>query len=248
MNPEIKIFNNVSALAEELSNEFRRYIKELSETKMKINIALSGGTSPSAFYRRLGSYNSIDSRKIDWDLVHFYWGDERCVPPNHPDSNYGMAKRYFLRALDVHEENIHRIKGEAEPAEEALLYSGLLKANVPLRNDFPAFDWIFLGMGEDGHVASIFPDQLSLLFSDKLCEIAIHPQTKQKRITLTGKVLINARRITFIITGESKKKVVKEILDQEPAAKIYPSNFIKPVGGSMDWYLDRQSAMLINKS
>ncbi len=247
MNPDIKVFNNGSELAEELSNEFQRYIKQLAETKKKINIALSGGNSPVTLYRRLASYNSIDSKKIDWELIHFYWGDERCVPPNHPESNYGMAKKYFLRALDVPEENIHRIKGEAMPFEETQVYSNFLMTNVPLRNNFPSFDWIFLGIGEDGHVASIFPDQLTLLFSDKLCEIAVHPQTKQKRITLTGKVLINARRITFIVTGESKKQVVKEIINQEPAAKRYPANFIKPVGGRLDWYLDRQTAQLINQ-
>lgn len=247
MDPEIKVFNNSSELAEELANEFQKYVKKLAETNKQVNIALSGGSSPAPFYRRLGRYNAIDSRKINWEIIHFFWGDERCVPPNHEDSNYGLAKKYFLRALNVPEENIHRIKGERIPSEEAQAYSDYLMSNVPLRNNYPAFDWIFLGIGEDGHVASIFPDQMTLLFSDKLCETAIHPQTKQERITMTGKVLINAHRITFIITGESKKQLLKEIIDQDPVAKAYPANYIKPVRGKMDWYLDRQAAILLNQ-
>jgi 6-phosphogluconolactonase len=247
MNPEIKVFNNSSELAEELANEFQRYIKKLAETNRQINIALSGGNSPVAFFRRLGSYNAIDSRKINWDIIHFFWGDERCGPPNHENSNYGIAKKYFLRSLNIPDENIHRIKGEGIPSEEAQAYSDCLMSNVPLRNSYPVFDWIFLGMGEDGHVASIFPDQLTLLFSDKICETAINPQTRQKRITMTGKVLINARRITFIITGESKRQLVKEIIEHDPMAKAYPAYYIKPVGGKMDWYLDRQAAILLNQ-
>ncbi len=245
MNPDIRVFNNVSELAEELSDEFQRYIKELAQKKNKINIVLSGGSSPASFYRRLGSYNAVNTKKINWSVIHFFWGDERCVPPNHQDSNFGMANRFLLRTMDIREENIHRIKGESIPSDGALAYADCLLTNVPLRNNFPAFDWIFLGMGEDGHVASIFPDQLKLLFSDKLCDISIHPRTKEKRITLTGKVLINARRITFVVTGESKKQVVKEILNKEPSARAYPANYIRPVGGRFDWYLDRQSAQLL---
>ena len=245
MNPEIKIFNSISEMAEELVNEFHKYVKELSEKKNQVNIVLSGGSSPATFFRRLGSFNTIDSKKINWRLIHLFWGDERCVAPTHQDSNYGMASRFLIRSIDIPEQNIHRIKGEGIPTDEALVYSDFLKSNVPLRNNFPAFDWIFLGIGNDGHIASIFPDQLTLLFSDKFCEIATHPQTKQMRITLTGKVLINARRITFIISGENKKQIVKEIMNKEPVAKKYPANYIKPVGGRLEWYLDRQAAQLI---
>ena len=110
MNPEIKVFNSVSEMSEELANEFYRYVNELSEKKTQINIVLSGGSSPSSFYRRLGSFNTIDSKRINWDLIHLFWGDERCVVPTHQDSNYGMASRFFLRSADIPEQNIHRIK------------------------------------------------------------------------------------------------------------------------------------------
>jgi 6-phosphogluconolactonase len=246
MKPYIKIFKNISEMAEELAEEFHRYTRKLSESNKRINIAISGGNSPLYFYRRLANFNSISLNKIDWGKIHLFWVDERCVSANNQESNYGMANRLFLRAIDIPGENIHRIQGEKIPSEEALRYSEVLKSYVPLRNNFPSFDWIFLGLGEDGHIASIFPDQLTLLFSDKYCETAVHPQTKQKRITLTGKVLINSCRITYVISGEKKQKIIKEIVNNESSAKLYPASYIKPVGGILEWYLDNQAAQLID--
>jgi 6-phosphogluconolactonase len=247
MRPDIKVFDNASEMAEELVEEFYRYTKELCELNKKVNIAISGGSSPLYFYRRLASYNSISLKKIEWSKIHIFWVDERCIPPHHQDSNYGMADRLFLRTINIPRENIHRIRGEKESSEESMRYSEELKLNIPLRNSYPSFDWIFLGLGEDGHTASIFPDQLNLLFSNNFCEPVIHPQTKQKRITLTGKVLMNSRRITFLITGESKKKVVKEIINKEPSAKLYPASYIKSLGGKLEWYLDNQTAQQIKR-
>jgi len=245
MRPDIRVFDNASEMAEDLVEEFYRYTKELHELNKKISIAISGGSSPLYFYRRLASFNSISLKKIDWNRIHIFWVDERCVSPNHQDSNYGSANRLFLRVTDIPQENIHRIKGEKEPSEETLRYSEELKSNVTLRNSFPSFDWVFLGLGEDGHTASIFPDQLNVLFSNNFCEPVVHPQTKQVRISLTGKVLINSLRITFLITGESKQKVVKEIIYNEPSAKLYPASYIKSLGGKLEWYLDKQAAQLI---
>ncbi len=245
MTPEIKVFSNDSVMAEELVEEFYRYTSELSEKNRRINIAISGGNTPLYFYRRLANYNSISLKKIDWNRIHIYWTDERCVPSNHQDSNFGSAHRLFLRAIDIPGENIHRIKGENVPSEEIVRYTEELKSNVNLRNDFPVFDWVFLGLGEDGHTASLYPDQLTLLYSNNICEIVADPQTKQNRITVTGKVLISSRRITFLISGESKQNVVKEIINGEPAAKFYPANYIKPVGGKLEWYLDFRAAQLI---
>jgi 6-phosphogluconolactonase len=245
MEPVVKVFANVSEMAEELAEEFRRHTEELSGSNKIINIAISGGMTPLYFYRRLANYNSISLRKINWKKIHVFWVDERCVPATYPDSNFGLANRLFLRTVDIPAGNIHRIKGENIPADEAIVYSDILRLNVPLRNSYPSFDWIFLGLGEDGHVASIFPDQMKLLFSDKYCETAVHPRTKQNRITLTGKVLINARRITFIVSGENKKKVVREIIKKEPVAKVYPASYIKSVGGRMEWYLDKLAASIL---
>ena len=142
-------------------------------------------------------------------------------------------------------ENIHRIHGEKPPETEIEDYASNLKNKIELVHGFPRFDWIFLGVGEDGHTASIFPNRLDLLYSAKCCEVAEHPETKQKRITLTGKVLINAKRVSFLVTGENKKGVVASILSGNPESKKYPASFIKPVGGKLSWYLDSAASSLL---
>ncbi len=247
MKDRVKIFETPNALAEELAGEFYFHIAKLSLQQDKINIALSGGSTPHLWFKRIASHRVSHSFDIDWHKVHFFWCDERCVPADHSDSNYGMAYRLFLKPLGINSSNIHRIRGEDEPEEEAIRYAEEILKHVPVRNNIPVFDWIFLGMGDDGHTASIFPDQLNLLYCDKICEVAVHPKTDQKRITLTGKTLVNARRVTFIITGSSKKQIVHEILTDKPVSKFYPAKHIRPIRGEPEWYLDKDAAEIIKK-
>lgn len=174
--------------------------------------------------------------------------DERCVPLESKESNFGAAKSFleniFKTSLSgvMQLENIHRIRGEDDPDKEAIRYSELLKENIPLKNDFPRFDLIMLGIGEDGHTASIFPNQMHLLTSDKICEVSIHPVSGQKRITLTGKVLNNAERILFLVTGKEKTDVLRNIINKLGDYKKYPAAHICPVEGEMKWYLDSEAA------
>ena len=246
MKPEIKIFKNHDELAFHFAEEFILYVNKKLKNSEKFSVALSGGSTPLLFFRKLAGLNSSSSYQLDWEKVHLFWGDERCVPPENEDSNYGAAKKTLLKTIDIPEENVHRIIGESDPAKEAERYSGEIRSIVDIRNNFPGFDWILLGLGEDGHTASVFPDQLDLLYSPNDCEVAVHPATGQKRITLTGKVLINASRITFLVSGEAKKERVREILTGEPTAKRYPAYFIKPLNGKFDWFLDKAAASLLN--
>ena len=245
MKPILKIYQSPEYVAEALVEEFGRFIREKSTTHSRINIALSGGNTPIPFFKHLTSYNQIHPYPVDWEKVHFYWADERCVPAEDKDSNFGMVNRYLLKPVRFPESNVHRIRGEADPEIEAKRYAGELKSNLPVQNGYPAFDWIFLGLGEDGHTASVFPDQLNLLYVKENCAVATHPQSGQKRITLTGNVLLNAGRITFLVTGEAKKQKVREIIHELPEAKIYPANFVKPLHGQLEWYLDKQAAQLL---
>src|SRR5690606_20512735 len=123
-----------------------------------------------------------------WTRVHLYWGDERCVPPNDNESNYKMTVDHLLSKIDVPEENVHRIYGENIPKEEAIRYSEVLKSRLPQFEGVPQFDLIILGMGDDGHTASIFPYNIHLWDSGNVCEVAVHPDSGQKRITITGKI------------------------------------------------------------
>jgi 6-phosphogluconolactonase len=245
MKAQVNIYNTAFEMADALTEVFYNHIGNLCRVKKKITIALSGGNTPQLLFKKIASHLAMANLIPNWNIVHFFWCDERCVPPHHSDSNFGMANRYLLRALNISESNIHRIRGEDNPEQEVIRYSEEIKRHVTLRNATPIFDWIFLGMGDDGHTASIFPDQMSLLYTDKICAGAVHPQSGQKRITLTGKPIINAERITFMVTGRSKSQRMKEIMEDEPSAKLYPARYIKPLRGKLEWFLDKQAAELI---
>jgi 6-phosphogluconolactonase len=232
---KLLVFKNI----EELSVDFCNNITQLTSGKEKFFLALSGGTTPKVIFQTLVR---DFKKKIDWNKVHFFWGDERCVPPDHPESNYGMAKEYLLDHIDIPVENIYRIKGEDNPDNEAERYSNEIKKYLPEVNGLPQFDAAMLGLGEDGHTASIFPDQLKLLSSDKICETAIHPSTKQKRITLTGKVINNSGEIYFLVTGKKKSIIVKKILNKKNNYLKFPASHINPFNGELFWFLGDEAA------
>lgn len=239
MNYDLKIFNSVNDLSVFFADLLKNNVDKTSE---KINLVLSGGSTPELIFKFLaGQYQS----KISWNKINFFWGDERCVPPDDSESNYKMAYDNLLSSLKIPETNIFRIHGEADPADEAKRYSEIIKNNVPQRNNFPAFDIIMLGLGEDGHTASIFPDQMDLITDEKICSVAVHPVTSQKRITLTGRAINNAKKIIFIVTGENKSKVVSDILNKNTGWEKYPAGFINPGNGKLIWLLDKAAAGLI---
>ncbi len=222
---------------ETVSEVFGEYLVEYLQDKPVSNIALSGG-GPSTF---LYEYLLERRADVDWKNVHFFWGDERCVPPDHAESNFGMANERFFRHLDIPKEHIHRIRGEGDPAEEARRYSEEILRQVPLWEGLPLFDVLILGMGPDGHTASIFPNQMHLLDSDMICAVSTHPENGQKRITLTGKVLSNALKIAFLVTGQENETVLAEILTRTDAWESYPAAHIRSKR-KMFWFIDRAAA------
>lgn len=153
--------------------------------------------------------------------------DERCVPPDDEESNYGMTKKYLLNKINIPLINVHRIFGEKDPAEEAKRYSEIVKLNLEVKNSLPELDLILLGVGEDGHTASIFPDQMELLNSNEIYAAAKHPGSGQARITLTGKIINNADRIYFLVAGKSKAEVVNKILNRKGDYLKYPAAHIE---------------------
>jgi 6-phosphogluconolactonase len=202
--------------------------------KNDIHIALSGGMTPKSIYSYL---SKTIQPYIQWDNVRFYWGDERCVPPNHPESNFLMAQKSLLEKIKVPEENIFRILGENDPDVEQERYGKLITAN-----NKGIFDLILLGLGSDGHTASIFPDQMHLLHSKNVCERAIHPETGQQRITLSGNTINTSKNILFIVTGTNKSNIVRDIFYQSGQWLHYPASFVKPKQGKMEWLLDEEAA------
>jgi len=238
----INCFESTDELVVALCQDFYSYNIKLTKTKNPLFFAISGGNTPKAFFKQLASDQDLPDRKIDWSNIHLFWVDERCVPPDHPDSNYGMTYKYLLQKITIPEYNVHRIRGENSPSEESVRYEKEIIKYLKLSDGIPIFDWIFLGVGDDGHVASIFPNYPELLTSKKICETAKHPVTGQYRVTMTGPTLIHAKRITFMVVGDSKSIVLKHILHNEPKAKQYPASFMKPVSGELDWYVDKKAA------
>ncbi|MEO8447521.1 MAG: 6-phosphogluconolactonase, partial [bacterium] len=213
--------------------------EEVILVRGKINVALSGGNTPKALFTVLSvGYKN----KIDWSKVNFFWVDERCVPATDEESNFGMTKKFLLDNIAIPEENVHRVFGNHDPVSEAERYSEDLTRHLPAERGYPRFDLIILGMGDDGHTASIFPDRMDLFVSEKLCDVVEKPANGQKRITFTGNIIDNAERIYFLVTGKNKAEIVKKILNEEGDYYKYPAAHVQPADGEIKWYLDKAAA------
>ena len=239
----IRVSDNIRTLAEEFSKELVNEINTQLKEKDKINIALSGGNTPKAIFKELAaSYKE----KLNWEKINLFWGDERCVPPEDSESNYGMTKKHLLDYIKIPSKNINRILGENDPHGEAKRYSDIIRNSLNSVNNLPEFEIMLLGLGEDGHTVSIFPNQMELLGSDKICEVAFHPRTKRRRITLSGSVINNSKKIYFLVSGKSKSFAVGEILNKKSDYLNLPAAHIKPVNGELIWFLDKEAASGIN--
>ena len=237
---KIIIAGDSDMLAAELASAFIEDIRNILSERGKAFIALSGGSTPLRFYRKVAAHP--EAGKIDWSAVTFFWSDERCVPPGHPDSNYGLAERELFRVLRIPADRIFRVMGEKDPAEAAKVYNDLLMNKVPLYREIPCFDRIFLGMGEDGHTASVFPYQAELWDSEENCIVASHPLTAQKRVSFSGRVINNAKVVSIVVTGSAKQKIIEEVLKEDPGYLKYPVSRVDPVHGTLEWWLDREAA------
>ncbi len=235
MNANIKIYNTPELLAE----SFAVFLTKKVSEKERYNIALSGGSTPEIIFEVLAK-NFSD--KINWSKVHFFWGDERCVAPDSDESNYKMAKQTLFDKINISKDNIHRIRGESKPIGEAIRYSDEILINLPVENNIPCFDLIMLGLGEDGHTASIFPDRPDLFQSKKICESVKHPLTHQDRITITGPVINNARCAAFFVTGKNKSIIVKKIIKRLPESNMLPASKVNLSNNNLQWYLDSASS------
>lgn len=237
---EVKIFAKPKKVAKRVAKQIFKLTQESSQPRF--DIALSGGSTPKKLFKSLAEKHKDT---IPWERIHFWWGDERCVAPDDENSNFKMADDILFSQINIPQENIHRIKGENNPEEEAIRYSEEITSNLNLRDGVPVFDVIILGLGEDGHTASIFPGELNLIDDEKTCAVSEHPLTGQKRITLTGKVINNASRIFFLVTGENKALRISEIMNDDEAAKLLPAYYISPENGKLIWYIDEAASSQI---
>lgn len=228
------IYPDLDTLAAAFICDVNRYLHDKANDEKPINIAISGGSTPLTIFRQLANTGLSQ----DWDNVNIYWGDERCVPSSSDDSNYGNAREAFLKPLSFPSERIHPIRGAADPDLEAERYGQLLLDRLPVKNGYPVFDWIWLGLGEDGHTVSIFPDQIGLWNSKRPCVVSMHPESGQKRVSINGGVINAARRVAFLVAGKEKSSVVNEIVMKEGDYLNYPAFYVAPHSGYIEWYLD----------
>lgn len=242
-----EIFDTVEGLVSEVADRFVIAARNAAGSSELLTVVLSGGSTPRIFFEELSSFSRRD--KIPWEQVHLFWGDERCVPPDHPESNFRLARETLLSKISIPEKNVHRIKGEDKPEYEARRYSDEIIST--LRADpghLPRFEWIFLGIGMDGHTASLFPDSPMLNDVKHLCGVAEHPETGQKRITLGLPVINNAARVSFLVTGKKKAEIVARILGMGGGSRDYPASLVRPGSGTLEFYLDRQAASQVQKA
>lgn len=240
MIDKISVYESV----EDLCKGFTSFLQQEQTKAGEINISLSGGSTPKVIF---DYWANSCQESINWQNIRFFWGDERCVPPQDEMSNYGMTKEHlFSKISTIPQKKIFRIHGENEPMDEALFYSGVLNKLLGKQNGEVSFDILILGLGDDGHTASIFPDQIDLWNADANCIVVHHPDTKMKRISITGKVINNARNVAFLVTGKNKADKVRQIIRQRKQfSDVYPAARVNPESRNLYWFLDKDAASLL---
>ena len=236
-NP-IKIFDTVEELAQYFASLLATRINETPDGRY-FSWVLSGGSTPECVFRKIAS---SFRGTIDWNKVKVFWGDERCVGPKDKESNYKMARENLLGQIPIPASNIFRIRGEENPAIEVVRYAEQFVRQVKPHHGIPQADFVMLGLGEDGHTASIFPSNIDLFSSDKFFDVAEHPDTGQKRITATGKIINHAKFVVILTTGESKASKVVQIINQLSGWEQLPASHVCPENGELIWMLDQKSA------
>ena len=217
----------------------------------RFDVVLTGGSTAPAIYRLLAEEPFVS--RIDWGRVHVWWTDERCVPPDDPRSNYRAAQEALLDRVPIPCEQIHRMRGEdPNPEREAVLHEAALRSDQGLaRGEPPRFDFAFLGMGGDAHVASIFPGSPTLAYDDRLvaavrgAEVAM-PDPVVDRLTLTLPALNAARAAVFVVAGEGKAEALRAVLEEPADVDSRPAQGIRPAGGGPEWLVDREAASLLS--
>jgi len=243
MEKSIKLFKDIKVLSHFFAEQLESGVNNTPEDHF-FSLALSGGSTPKAVFQ----YISLNfAEKIDWSKILVFWGDERCVAPEKEESNYRMARESLLDMIPIPKENIFRIKGEEEPFFESVRYAEVVQRKLVSINRVPQFDLVLLGLGDDGHTASIFPDNLSVFNSSKLFEVAEHPLTKQKRITATGKIINQAHSVVILVTGESKSHIVANVLEEKSGWENFPVSWVLPQNRNLLWLLDSEAGSKLKK-
>jgi 6-phosphogluconolactonase len=252
---QVRVYRDSDELALKAARHFARLADQYSIGSGRFTVALSGGSTPRKMYSILAEEPFLDT--VPWSSIYFFWGDERSVPPDHADSNYRMAYETLLSKVGVPGENIFRIPAEQpDPARAAEQYSATLieffltgaarPLTAPLSN-VPRFDLVLLGMGPDGHTASLFPHTPALDNDESIAAANYVEKLKAHRITLTAKTINNARNVTFVVAGEDKAEALKNVIEGDNRPELYPSQLIRPRNGTLLWMVEEAAARLLSE-
>ncbi len=237
---EVLIFGDATSLEEAAAHEVVRTVRNAVARRGSCAFVLSGGSTPRGLYERLGE--EPYRLGVDWSKLHLFFGDERCVPPDHPESNYRMVKEALLSRIPSLEKSTHRIRGELDPEVAASLYEKEIRRTVS--EALPRFDLILLGMGADGHVASLFPNKEALMEPKRWVLPTVGPRPPRNRVTLTLRVINEARKVMFLVAGEEKALTLQRVLQEgdESASMSWPASLVQLKKGRLLWFVDQAAA------
>ena len=241
---ELRTFDDLDDLARGAAEEITQSAEEAIAARGRFTIALSGGNTPKPVYRLLAQ-----EPRIDWDRVHVFWGDDRHVPPNHPDSNFGMAMDTLLSKVPIPPDNVHRMRTEKPDAQRvADEYAWTLRSAFDLdEGEVPRFDLVLMGIGADGHTASLFPGSEAVRERSRL---AIAPWVSSLgtfRVTLTAPVFNRAALALFLVSGDEKAEALRAVLEGDFQPDRFPAQAVRPEDGKLLWLVDRAAARCLRE-
>jgi 6-phosphogluconolactonase len=242
-NQKIQIFHDAAAMSRAAAETIAEHICKSLQTRDSYSIVFSGGSTPERLYALLADDVKL-REQIPWDRIHCFWGDERHVPPSHPESNYRMADQALLSKVPIPSKNIHRIHAEnTDAAKAAADYETEIRRFFGIYDkQIPVFDFVLLGMGADGHTASLFTDTSALAENERLVVANWVDKFQSTRLTLTLPVFSHASRILFLICGEDKAETLKAVMEDDAKITRFPVQLIQPTHGEMTWFLDESAA------
>ena len=236
MHYQLEVLKDTAAVARAAAEVFVTLAAQARGEQRPFRVALAGGNTPTALYALLASPEF--QNRVSWDAVSFYFGDERAVPPDHADSNYRVAYETLFRPLNLSHQHVHRMKAEMADLEAAATaYENELRSAFGGR--IPHFDLVLLGMGPDGHTASLFPGNCALGEQKRwVTPVFDAPKPPSRRLTLTVPVLNGARQVLFMVTGADKAAALREVLQGSASSEQYPAKFVRPGAGRLVWLVD----------
>jgi 6-phosphogluconolactonase len=242
--PKLIILNDQQELFVRAAEEIAHIAGESVCTHGEFTLCLSGGSTPAATYDLLATRFQLS---VDWKEVQFFWGDERCVPPDNPESNFAMTNRTMLSKLSLRPDQVHRMRGEDPPAAGATAYEAEMRKCFGLGEaEFPRFDLILLGLGDNRHTASLFPGDPAIHETQRMVLPVNADAEPRNRLTITPPVINNARCVMFLVKGQSKAAAVKDILEGPRDPDKRPAQIVAPHDGEVVWLLDKDAASLLS--